>query len=192
MSLLAFEHVSGARGGRVLFEGLSFALGPGDAALVTGPNGAGKSTLVRIAAGLLAPVAGRVAVEGDRALLTEAHALDPELPLARAAGFWAAMDGRREAVGPVLAALDLEAFAQVPVRLLSTGLRRRAAMARVIASGAGIWLLDEPANGLDTAAVARLETVIAQHRAGGGAVLVATHLPLALPGAFALELGDAA
>ena len=104
-------------------------------------------------------------------------------------GFWAALDGRRAAVGPALAALDLEAFAQVPVRLLSTGLRRRAAMARVIASGAGLWLLDEPANGLDTAAVARLETVIAQHRAGGGAVLVATHLPLALPGAIKVQLG---
>ena len=192
MSALAFEGVSGARGGRVLFERLSFTLAPGDAALVTGPNGAGKSTLVRIAAGLLAPVAGRVAVEGERALLTEAHALDPELPLARAVGFWARMDGRRGATGPALAALDLEAFADVPVRLLSTGLRRRAAMARVIASGAGVWLLDEPANGLDAAAVARLETAIAQHRAAGGVALIATHLPVALPGAFALELGDVA
>ena len=190
MSALAFEGVSGARGGRVLFAGLSFALGASDAALVTGPNGAGKSTLVRIAAGLLAPASGRVAVDGDRALLTEAHALDPELPLARAVGFWAGMDGRRDAAGPALAALALEAFAAVPVRLLSTGLRRRAAMARVIASGAGLWLLDEPANGLDAAAVARLETAIAQHRAGGGMALIATHLPVALPGAVAVELGE--
>jgi heme exporter protein A len=189
LSLLSFLGVTGTRGEHRLFTDLSFALGAGGAALVTGPNGAGKSTLVRISAGLLAPTAGMVVAEGARALLTEAHALDAELPLAKAVGFWAAIDGRRDAVGPALAALDLEAFAEVPVRLLSTGLRRRAAMARVIASGAPVWLLDEPANGLDAAAVALLEAVIAQHRAGGGVALVATHLPVALPNAIAVELG---
>jgi heme exporter protein A len=186
---LAFENVCGVRGERSLFERLNFALEPGDAALVTGPNGAGKSTLVRIAAGLLAPSNGAVVAEGERAVLTEAHALDPELPLVRAIGFWAMLDGRRDAVGPALAAFDLEAFAKVPVRLLSTGLRRRAAMARVMVSGAPVWLLDEPANGLDTAAVARLDAVIAEHRASGGVAMVATHLPVALPGAIAVELG---
>jgi heme exporter protein A len=189
MSLLAFLNVAGMRGERRLFEDLSFALGAGGAALVTGPNGAGKSTLVRIAAGLLAPTAGMVVAEGARALLGEAHALDPELPLAKAVGFWAAIDGRRDAVGAALVALDLGAFAEVPVRLLSTGLRRRAAMARVIASGAPVWLLDEPANGLDAAAVARLEAVIATHRAEGGVALVATHLPVALSDAIEVTLG---
>lgn len=189
---LAFENVAGARGGRLLFEGLSFVLGAGDAALVTGPNGVGKSTLVRIAAGLLQAESGRVTIAGARALLTEAHALDPELPLARAVDFWAGVDGRRDATKAALAALDLEAFAAVPVRLLSTGLRRRAAMARVIASGAPVWLLDEPANGLDTAAVALLESAIARHRASGGIALVATHLPVALPDAVALVLGEMA
>src|SRR4051812_24688095 len=67
--LLGFRGVACERGGRLLFEGLSFALGPGEAALVTGPNGAGKSSLVRVATGLLAPAAGAVAGDAGRALL---------------------------------------------------------------------------------------------------------------------------
>ncbi|MGZ8310454.1 MAG: ABC transporter ATP-binding protein, partial [Allosphingosinicella sp.] len=58
--LLRLEQVSGRRGGRLLFEGLSLTLAPGEAALVTGPNGIGKSSLLRICAGLLPPAAGGV------------------------------------------------------------------------------------------------------------------------------------
>ncbi|MDF7777961.1 ATP-binding cassette domain-containing protein, partial [Sphingomonas sp. AOB5] len=73
-------------------------------------------------------------------------------------------------------------------RSLSTGQRRRAAIARVVASGARVWLLDEPANGLDAASVTMLEGLISTHRASGGAVLVATHLPVALPDAVEVVL----
>lgn len=188
MSSLAFRDVSCARGGRPLFTGLSFALAPGQAALVTGPNGAGKSSLIRVAAGLLAPVSGGVEGEGARALLTEAAALDPELSLGAALGFWARIDGRADAVAEALDAVNLADLAQVPVRLLSTGQRRRAALARVVASGAPVWLLDEPANGLDDASVRTLEALIATHRTGGGIALVATHLPIALPDSQELQL----
>ena len=84
--------------------------------------------------------------------------------------------------------LGLAELAQVPVRLLSTGQRRRAALARVVASGAAVWLLDEPANGLDAASVATLERLIADHCAAGGIALVATHLPLSLPQAHEIAL----
>ncbi|RYY23919.1 MAG: heme ABC exporter ATP-binding protein CcmA [Sphingomonadales bacterium] len=188
MSGLAFRDVACARGGRLLFEGLSFALAAGQAALVVGPNGAGKSSLIRVAAGLLAPESGSVEGEGARALLTEAAALDPELSLAMALGFWARIDGRADAVPGALEAVGLADLGQVPVRLLSTGQRRRAALARVVASGAPIWLLDEPANGLDDASVRTLEALIAAHRAGGGIALVATHLPIALPDAQEIRL----
>lgn len=185
---LAFADLACVRGGRLLFEGLGFALGPGDAALVTGPNGAGKSSLIRIAAGLLAPAAGRVEGEGARALLAETAALDSELSVAAAVRFWARIDGRVAAVNGALAAVGLTDLARVPVRLLSTGQRRRAALARVVASGAPVWLLDEPANGLDADSVRMLERLIAEHRAGGGIALVATHLPIALPDAREIGL----
>ncbi|WP_066799306.1 heme ABC exporter ATP-binding protein CcmA [Sphingomonas soli] len=188
MSSLAFRDVGCARGGRLLFEGIGFALAAGQAALVTGPNGAGKSSLIRVAAGLLAPASGLVDGDGTRALLSEAAALDPELRLDAALRFWASIDGRASAVPEALAAVGLADLAQVPVRLLSTGQRRRAALARVIASGAPVWLLDEPANGMDTASVQTLEAIIAAHRAGGGIALVATHLPIALPDAREIAL----
>ena len=124
-----------------------------------------------------------------RALLTEQASLDEELPLARALDFWARLDGAHDRVDEALGALTLADLAGVPVRLLSTGQRRRAAIARVVASGAPLWLLDEPANGLDAAALALLETAIAGHRASGGAVLVASHTSIALPGAQAIRLG---
>lgn len=171
----------------MLFAGLDLRLAAGAAAVVTGPNGVGKSSLLRLCAGLLAAAAGRV-VAPSRTLLGEAAALDPELPLGRALDFWARLDGGRDRVVAALEAVELAALRDVPVKMLSTGQRRRAALARVVASGAALWLLDEPANGLDVAAVARLEGLVAAHRAGGGAVLVATHVPLALPGAQAVEL----
>lgn len=185
---LAFDAVTCLRGGRILFEELSFALAPGEAGLVLGPNGVGKSSLIRIAAGLLAPLGGQVTGEGARALLSETAALDAERTLAGALGFWAGLDGRRDAVVDALEAVGLADIADVPVRLLSTGQRRRAAFARVLASGAPVWLLDEPGNGLDTASLAMLEARIAAHRVGGGIVLVATHQPIALPDAREIAL----
>ncbi len=188
MSLLSFDRVGGARGQRTLFADLSFGLGAGDALLVQGPNGVGKSTLVRIAAGLLPPTEGSVTRGGAVALLSEATALDPQLPLVKALGFWAGLDGAGDRVDAALVAMGIGSLAEVPVRMLSTGQRRRAAIARVIAGGAPLWLLDEPANGLDTASLERLEAAIAAHRGGGGAVLVASHVPVALAGAQMVTL----
>ncbi|WP_375393772.1 heme ABC exporter ATP-binding protein CcmA [uncultured Sphingomonas sp.] len=191
-ALLSFDQVAGIRRGETLFEDMSFALSPGKALLVTGPNGAGKSTLIRIAAGLLRPGAGRVVRRGRTALLAETAALDAGRSVAEALVFWARLGGRAHHVAAALDELGLTALGDVPVRMLSTGQRRRVAMARVVASAAPLWLLDEPANGLDAAAAALLEALIARHRAGGGAVVVATHLPVALPDAVPLMLGAAA
>jgi heme exporter protein A len=76
-------------------------------------------------------------------------------------------------------AMGLTALADVPVRFLSTGQARRARLARVIASGASLWLLDEPANGLDSDGLSRLNSAISEHRRLGGAVLAASHGALA-------------
>ncbi|KQM58910.1 MULTISPECIES: heme ABC exporter ATP-binding protein CcmA [unclassified Sphingomonas] len=186
--ILSFAEVTGARGGRVLFRDLSFDLGAGEALWVQGPNGVGKSTLVRIAAGLLPPAAGSVTRNGAVALLAEAAALDTSATLGAALDFWAGLDGARDRLPAALTAMAIETLADVPVRMLSTGQKRRAAIARVIASGAPLWLVDEPANGLDAASLDRLESAIAAHRGGGGAVLVASHVAVALPAAKIVAL----
>lgn len=191
--LITFERVSGARGGRLLFTDICFAVASGGALVISGANGVGKSSLIRIAAGLLRPLSGTVAGAAKRGLMAEAAALDSEATLADALGFWARIDRVPEVeagVASALAMLDLAYAARIPVRLLSTGQRRRAALAPLMVANAPVWLLDEPASGLDSAAITRLELIIADHRARGGAVIVATHQPLTLPGAAILSLSD--
>lgn len=183
---ISLENVACVRGGRELFSGLSLSLNAGGAALITGPNGTGKSTLLRVIAGLLRPSAGVVKVEGALALADSRDALDDELPLAAALGFWARLDGSAKSG---LAAMGIAHLATVPVRMLSSGQLQRGALARVIASNADIWLLDEPSNALDTDGVALLEAAIASHRAAGGIAIVASHLAIALPDSQTLVLG---
>ncbi len=188
--LLRLDGVACIRGERLLFENLSLSLAPGEALWLRGPNGAGKSSLIRLAAGLLRAAAGTVERRGRIALIDEASALDAELPLRRALDFWARVDTvDGHAVDRAMAAMALEPLSEVPVAMLSTGQRKRAAMVRVIASGAPIWLLDEPANGMDDAAQARLVAAIAAHRTNGGAVLLASHFALGLPDLAELDMG---
>jgi heme exporter protein A len=180
-SLLKFSDVTLRRGGRLLFEGLDLELGAGEALHVAGPNGSGKSSLIRLAAGLLRAEAGRVE-RSHLALADDALALDRELPLGRALRFWA------DSPEAAMEALGLGELAEVPVRLLSSGQAKRAGLARVAASGAPLWLLDEPLNALDADAIARLAALIEKHRSSGGAVVAASHPPL--PGQWRrLELG---
>ncbi len=172
-ALLRFEGVTLDRGGRRLFEGLDLSLEPGEAVAVTGPNGSGKSSLLRLAAGLLPPSAGRVQ-RSPLALVDDRPALDRERTLGEALRFWTGGDPL-----PAIAALGLSHLAAAPVRFLSAGQLRRASLARTLASRASLWLLDEPANALDDDGTERLAAIIAAHRRAGGAVLAATHVPLA-------------
>ena len=186
--LLRFDRVACLRGGRLLFRDVDIAVIPGQALVVTGPNGVGKSSLIRLAAGLLAPSAGTISRGAAMALADEAAALDEKLPLHRALGFWAGLDGRD--ARPGMEAMGLTHIAEVPVRMLSTGQRKRATLARVIASGAPLWLLDEPANGLDTESATLLTHAIEAHMRSGGAVLAASHQPLGIAGARNLALRE--
>lgn len=176
------------RGGRVLFNALSFSVAAGEAALVAGPNGIGKSSLLRMLCGLLPVFAGEVSAQGTMALADDRLALDADRPLSVALGFWAGIDGGRDRIAGALAALALTPLADVPVRMLSTGQRKRAVLARVLASGAPIWLLDEPGNGLDTASLTLLGNAVEQHLAAGGIVVAASHQPLPWTAAHAFTL----
>ncbi|MCW1381264.1 heme ABC exporter ATP-binding protein CcmA [Novosphingobium sp. KCTC 2891] len=173
---LAAYDIACRRGDRVLFRGLSFELNPGEALHLSGPNGIGKSSLIRILCGLLRPAWGHVEHEGEMALSDERLALDLHRPLGEALAFWTRIDQ----AGGSRADFGLEDLLDVPVGYLSTGQRKRAALARLAASGARIWLLDEPLNGLDAHWGAAAQAAIEAHRAMGGIAVVASHQPLGL------------
>lgn len=179
------------RGERLLFRDLGFTVAPGGALLLMGPNGAGKSTLLRLVAGLLRPDAGAIRwqggdMAGQVAFVGHQDAVKPGLTAMENLALLAGVSGGDR--GRALAAMGLDSLAHLPGRMLSAGQKRRLALARLPLSGAPVWLLDEPTLGLDVTSVARLGHMLAGHRAGGGAVLAATHLDLPLPGADTLRL----
>jgi heme exporter protein A len=188
---LAVKDLACRRGARVLFRGLSFELRAGEALQVVGPNGTGKSSLLRIVAGLLRPFAGTVDREGSIGLVDERPALDEHLPLGRALAFWGRIDGggfkSRESASD---RLGVTGVLDVPVQYLSTGQRKRAALARLLSQQAAVWLLDEPLNGLDTGMARECEKLVADHCRAGGLVLVASHQPFEVPGLRSIALAD--
>lgn len=173
---LVAETIACRRGDRVLLREVGFALAAGEALHLSGPNGIGKSSLLRILAGLLRPFAGQVQVEGGIALSDERLPLDGHKPLGVALEFWRRIDGGAAPIGD----FGLEDLCDVPVRYLSTGQRKRAALACLAASRAGIWLLDEPLNGLDTHWAAVAQAAIEVHRGRGGIAVIASHQILEL------------
>lgn len=198
----AAEGLACVRAGRRVFEGLSFALAPGDALLLRGANGSGKSTLLRCLAGLLRPAAGALRRDGaDIAEEPETHrsrlrylghheAVKPQLSVAENLRFAAALAGISEPdIEAGLDAVGIGRLADLPARYLSAGQRRRLALARLVAAPAPLWLLDEPLSGLDAAAAARFAEMVAAQRQAGGMVVLSVHGPLELPGAAELDLG---
>ena len=188
------------RGGRLVFAGLDFALSAGGALVLRGANGSGKSSLLRILAGLLRPAggslewAGAPVSEDPEAHRARLHyvghldALKTALTVAENLAFWAGLRGSAAGVGAGLDHFGLGELADMPARYLSAGQRRRAALARLVASEAALWLLDEPTVTLDEASVAALGRAMAAHRAAGGIVVVATHGALEIAEARNLDL----
>src|SRR5208282_2872400 len=189
------------RGGRRLFEELSFEAEQGSALIVTGPNGAGKSSLLRALCGFLPLQAGGFALEGgdpERTVGEQAHYLGHAdgvkgaLTAGENLAFAAAMLGGRSSRAAQAAALARVGLAHVidfPARLLSAGQRRRVALARFLTADRRLWLLDEPATALDAAAQAALTAIMQAHLRGGGIIVAAAHAPLGLEGAQEVRLG---
>jgi heme exporter protein A len=190
------------RGDRMVFESLNFTVSAGEVLVLSGPNGSGKSSLLRVMAGLLRSSAGHLSRDGadvrddpdahcaDLHYVGHQDAIKPALSVAENVAFWAALRGARDTapVHAALTAFDLQDLADVPGRLLSSGQRRRANLARLAATPAGLWLLDEPSVGLDAASTQSLEDLIAAHRKAGGMTVVSTHTALQLGMAATLEL----
>lgn len=173
-----------ARGDRVLFEDLSFAAGAGDYVELRGANGAGKTSLLRAIAGFLRPRAGRIHVRGHEERALALHYVAHQNGLKGAASVWSHLRywaGLFAAPGGEQFALDclgLSRQRDLPARVLSQGQARRLALARLLIANRPIWLLDEPAAGLDAQGRDVINELIATHRALGGLVLAAVHEPL--------------
>ncbi len=199
MRLLA-ENLAGERGGDTIFSGVSFALSDGEALVVTGPNGAGKTTLMRVLAGLLPAASGSVAIDGAgdawpspaaaMHFLGPVNAMKAALTVAENLAFWQAFAGAPDqTVDDALSRVGLPGIGHLPFGALSTGQRRRVAIARLHLNRRPVWLVDEPTAGLDRRSEARFTDMLKAHLDGGGILVASTHLDLGLAGARTLELG---
>lgn len=204
---LTVEGLACIRGERQLFTDLQFRLAAGEALLLHGPNGSGKSSLLRLLAGFLSPAAGKLLWDGAAVsddtdayrarLLYLGHldAVKPQLTATENLAFFARLMGATAAVAEDQAkqALDAAGLARqrsLPARYLSAGQKHRLALARLLLSPAKLWLLDEPTNALDSAAVQWLGAVLQAHRDRGGLVVLASHVAVPLPGAKQLTLPE--
>ena len=195
---LTADNLTCLRGGRTVFAGLSFAVGGGEALLVTGRNGAGKSSLLRMIAGLVHVAAGQLALDGGEAeasIAEQAHylgyqdALKASLSVGENLTFWIEyLGGSRTAVPAALEAVGLAPLAGLPAAYLSAGQRRRLSIARLAAVERPLWLLDEPTSALDAPSQERLAGLMRAHLGTGGMIVAATHGPIGLD-ARELRLG---
>lgn len=198
MRLIA-ENLGGERGGDAVFSGIGFVLEERQALIVTGPNGSGKSTLLRVIAGLLPAAQGSVRIEGAMEIedgneafpsvasachyLGHQNAMKPALSVAENLRFWRDFNGDGQlGVEEALETVGLGGIGHLPFGYLSTGQRRRAAIAKLMVSHRPLWLLDEPTAGLDKASEGRFAGLMAKHCEGGGMIVAATHLPLGIEG----------
>jgi len=197
---LAGERLSCIRGSRVLFEGLSFKAAPGTGLVILGPNGSGKTSLLRILAGFLAPDNGTLSFDGEEAghghklipgqahYLGHAHALKPFLSVRENLSFWARLLGDGAWIEAACKKTGVLGLLDLPVKFLSEGQKKRVNLARFLISPLPLWLMDEPAAGLDKDGQAILKTLIEGHLKAGGIFVGATHQDLALKGVQTITL----
>ena len=175
------------RADEAVFGPLDFELHAGELALVEGDNGSGKTTLLRLLAGLLHIGEGslqwrgvawqRDACAGDVLFLGHQLGLKMDLSSRENLRVAAGLHGAREgtSVDAVLAEVGLAGYENEPVRRLSAGQKKRAALARLLLLPASLWLLDEPFANLDRAGIALVNGLLEAHLARGGAALVTSH-----------------
>jgi heme exporter protein A len=178
------------RGERVVFTDLNFSINDGEILNLRGPNGSGKSTLLRLMSSLLKPTHGTITwdniniIDDESSFKTLIHyighqdAIKTGLTVEENLRFWAETKSSKNGTTKLSEALEqfsLEKFSELPGRLLSAGQRKRLNLARMCATWAPLWLLDEPSNSLDAQSLAELYNAISVHQKKGGMIVIATH-----------------
>lgn len=192
--LLQTRDLSCIRNDRLLFEHLDIELGAGQMLVVEGPNGCGKTSLLRILTGLRLADAGEILWRGqpiDRlagdyfeqvnyvghhdGVKYELSCLE-NLRLARAMGVPSELD-----LDDVLDKVNLYAYGETEVGSMSAGQKRRLALARLLATDAMLWILDEPFTSLDKASMALFSEIFEQHLQQQGVIVMTSHHDISLP-----------
>jgi heme exporter protein A len=176
--MLTAQNVAVARAGVMVLAGVSFTLPAGRALILRGPNGAGKTTFLRAIAGLQ-PISGGILTAGEDDIAYGAHSdgVKPTLTVAENLDFWAQIYGT-DLAASAMSDMQLETLSSRRAGQLSAGQKRRLGLARILATGRKIWVLDEPTVSLDAASVALFGAAVQAHLAKGGAALMATHIDL--------------
>ena len=194
--MLTVDHLSCSRGDRTLFDGLSFAVAPGQVMAMTGSNGSGKTTLLRTVCRLAPVDEGTISWQGqdigsiaDQYLaqvlyIGHRNALKDDLTPGENLAALARLGGTESEPGKVEGALDAvglgRAVSRLPARVLSEGQKRRVALARLWCESRPLWILDEPFTALDVSSVQLLRQRMQRHLDDGGLILTATHEPVGL------------
>jgi heme exporter protein A len=191
--LLQGADLSCIRDDRVLFEGLAFELASGQVLLLEGKNGSGKTSLLRILCGFREPDAGQVFWRGDaindsqyyadmayvghldgvKKELTVLENLKVSLALGRPGQY---------SIQQALSKVHLAGYDDVLVQALSAGQKRRLSLARLLITQNIVWILDEPFTSLDKQGIALIETLMSEHCANGGMIVLTSHHDIELHG----------
>ena len=196
--MLSAKNLACTRGDRLLFTRINFKLRAGELLYVLGENGSGKSSLLRILCGLSPPEHGSVIWDGedirhhaDLLYIGHLNALKDDLSASenlRISSCITGHDGGADRVCAALHAVGLARCADMPVRNLSQGQKRRAVLASLWLSQSRLWILDEPFSALDTAAIDLMVCRISEHLLLGGMAVLTTHQEVAIPAAAIQEL----
>lgn len=187
--VIALEGVVAVLGNFPALAGVSLTVQRGEIVLLKGPNGAGKSTLLRLCAGLLPVERGAASILGfdlvthrqlvrpHVGLLGHQNGLYLDLSVRENVEFWGRTVGASaQEIASAMSRMGVaERLADVPVRKLSAGQKRRTSLACLVARRAQVWLLDEPHAGLDAAGRDELDATLGQAGRSGATILVASH-----------------
>jgi len=185
--LLSAHRLAFARNDEPVFGPLDFSVDRGETLLVEGDNGSGKTTLLRVLAGMLPAMEGEFRFDGEPAtrdsrngralLLGHRLGMNESLSARENLAFLSGLYGSRAgaSIESVLAEVGIEAWIDEPLRNLSAGQKKRVGLARLLLLPGDLWLLDEPYANLDRHGIERVNALIAEHCARGGAALVTSH-----------------